>query len=148
MVVPLVTTTGLAADRGAAGDGQVIRFVTTDPQSTDLDHGEPGPGAGDVQVFSDQIIQGGRSVGYDAGECRLVVLTEQRLVAHCIATFVLPGGELGAQGVFQEDPSVGPTGFRWAVTGGTGRYGGATGEAVGRFVADTDDVRWTVRLRS
>jgi hypothetical protein len=86
------------------------------------------------------------TVGYDAGECRLVVLTEQRLVAHCIATFVLPGG-VAAQGVFQEDPSVGPTWFPWAVTGGTGRYRGAAGEAVGRFAPDTDDVRWTVHLR-
>jgi hypothetical protein len=73
-------------------------------------------------------------------------VTGQRLVAHCENTLVLAHGTLSSQGVFEEDMAEGPTGFTWAITGGTGRYRGASGEAVGVFVSDTDDVNVTITL--
>jgi len=43
-------------------------------------------------------------------------------------------------------PPVGPAGFRCAVTGGTGTYEGASGEAIGTFRPDTDTVDIQVHL--
>jgi len=59
----------------------------------------------------------------------------------------LDGSALTAQGAAEEDPREGPAGFRWTVTGGTGRYRGAGGEVVGTFRPDSDVVDLEVRLR-
>jgi hypothetical protein len=56
------------------------------------------------------------------------------------------GSSLVVQGAGEENPQLGPTGFRWAVTGGTGTYRGASGEAIGTFRPNTDTVDIEVRL--
>jgi hypothetical protein len=132
----------------AAGADETLRLTTVATASTDLDLGEPGPGPGDTQVFLDEVRRDGRVVGGMTGSCTVAVFTEQRLVAACTATLLFDdGSSITTQGAGDEDPQVGPTDFRWAVTGGTGRYRAAEGEFVGTFVPDSDTVQVVVRLR-
>jgi|1186.fasta_scaffold266144_2 hypothetical protein len=134
LVLALAAGTGatmvLAAPAAAA---PTLRFTTVAQQNTDLDLGTPGPGAGDVQVTLDDVQRDGHSVGFSTGQCTIAVFTESRLVGACTTTLVLRDGSLTAQGAFEENPQEGPDGFRWAVTGGTGRYRGASGELTGTF---------------
>ncbi|MFW3172439.1 allene oxide cyclase barrel-like domain-containing protein [Geodermatophilus sp. CPCC 206100] len=132
----------------AAGADEDLRLTTTATASTDLDLGVPGPGPGDTQVFLDEVRRDGRLVGGMTGSCTVALSTEERLVAACTATLLFDdGSSIATQGAGDEDPQVGPTEFRWAVTGGTGRYAGAEGEFVGTFVPGTDTVEVVVRLR-
>ncbi|MCZ2860147.1 allene oxide cyclase barrel-like domain-containing protein [Blastococcus sp. VKM Ac-2987] len=138
----------LAVLPSAAAD-QPLRLTTVavPDRNTDLDLGEPGPSAGDTQVFLDDVQRNGRTVGSSAGSCTIVTLSESRLVGACTATVTLPEGSLTVQGAFDEDPAVGPTSFVWAVTGGTGRYTGAAGEVTGTLRPGTDTIDLEVRLR-
>ena len=133
----------------AASADQPLRLtsVAAPDRNTDLDLGEPGPSAGDTQVFLDDLQRDGRTVGTSAGSCTVTTLSETRLVAVCTTTLTLAEGSLTTQGTFDEDPSVGPTGYTWAVTGGTGRYAEAAGEVVGAFRPGTDTVDLEVRLQ-
>ena len=133
----------------AASADEPLRLVTVavPDRNTDLDLGQPGPSAGDTQVFLDDVQRDGRTVGTSAGGCTLTTISDTRLAGACSATLVLPEGSLTTQGAFDEDPATGPAGFTWAVTGGTGSYAGAAGEVVGTFRAGTDTVDLEVRLR-
>ncbi len=137
----------VAVPAAATDDPLRLTTVAVPDRNTDLDLGEPGPSAGDAQVFLDDVQRDGETVGTNAGSCTLTVYTEKRLVGICTTTLRLPEGTTTTQGAFDEDPSVGPAGFVWAVTGGTGDYAGVGGEATGTFRPDTDIVDWEVDLR-
>jgi hypothetical protein len=124
-----------------------LRTVLSESANTDLDLGEPGLSAGDTQVFLDDVQRGSRTVGTSAGSCTLTAVSESRLAVACTATLTLPEGQITLQGAGDEDPAVGPTGFVWAVTGGTGRFADAGGEATGNFRPGTDIVDLMIRLR-
>ena len=132
----------------AASADQTLRLTTVavPDRNTDLDLGEPGLSAGDTQVFLDDVQRGGRTVGTSAGSCTVTAVSESRLAVVCTATLTLPEGTLTLQGVGDEDPTVGPTGFEWAVTGGTGRFADAGGELTGTFRPGTDVVDVEIRL--
>lgn len=140
---------GTALAVAPASADETLRLVTVavPDRNTDLDLGEPGPSTGDTQVFLDDVQRDGETVGTTAGSCTVTALSETRLAVACTATLTLPEGSLTIQGAGDEDPAVGPTGFTWAVTGGTGRYAGAGGEVTGTFRPDTDTVDLEVRLR-
>ena len=130
----------------AAAHDHPLRLTLVPARNTDLDLGDPGPSAGDSQVFLDDLQRDGETVGNNAGSCTVTTFTETRLVAACTATLMLPEGTITTQGVFDEDPSAGPAGYVWAVTGGTGRYAGAGGEVTGTFRPGTDIVDLEVDL--
>ncbi|MGY1602428.1 dirigent protein [Geodermatophilus sp. SYSU D00815] len=136
-----------------AGADQTLRLTTIASGNTDLDlaPGEPGPG--DTQVLHDEVRErdGGR-VGTSEGSCTVTGFSETSLSAYCSVTVLFDdGSSLTLQGGFDEDPAVGPTEFRWAVTGGTGRHRGASGEATGTFreeqVDGFDAVDLEIRFR-
>jgi len=131
----------------AAARDHSLRLTTVAVHNTDLDLGDPGPSAGDTQVFLDDVQRNGKTVGSSAGSCTVTLFTDTRLVGACTATLTLPAGSITAQGAFDEDPRVGPGGFTWAVTGGTGRYAGAGGEVNGTFRPGTDIVDVEIDLR-
>ena len=124
-----------------------LTTVAVPDRNTDLDLGAPGPSTGDAQVFADDLQRDGETIGTSTGSCTIAALSESRLVVTCTATLTLPRGQITAQGVADEDPGTGPTGFVWAVTGGTGRYTDAGGEVVGTFRPDSDVIDLEVRLR-
>ncbi|WP_138732051.1 allene oxide cyclase barrel-like domain-containing protein [Modestobacter excelsi] len=137
----------LVAVPAAAHDNPLrLTTVAVPDRNTDLDLGAPGPSAGDGQVFLDDVQRDGETVGTSAGSCMLAVFTETRLVGACTATLTLPEGTITTQGASDENPSVGPTRFVWAVTGGTGRYAGAGGEVTGTFRPGTDIVDLEIDL--
>jgi hypothetical protein len=130
---------------------QTVRFTTVKvvANSTEFDGGPEGFSAGDGEIFVDDVQRRSRSIGSQAGICTLALVSEARLIGLCSTTVMLSDGSLTTQGAFEEDPAEGPAGeIRWAVTGGTGRYAGATGEAVGTVRPDTDAevIDWSVQL--
>ena len=131
---------------------QTLRLTTIASGNTDLDLVPGEPGAGDTQVFHDEVRRDGRRVGTSEGACTITSASATSLAAYCAATVLFDdGSSLTLQGGFEEDPSVGPSEFRWAVTGGTGRYRAAGGEATGTFRAEQvdgfDAVDLEIRLR-
>lgn len=87
-----------------------------------IDVGEQGAGLGDYVVFHDQLRSGGKQVGDEGGSCTIVDAAEA--VTHCTGTVRLRGGQITFQGLASPDPTK-----QLAITGGTGRYQGAGGEA-------------------
>lgn len=143
----VTVTAAVAVPSSASGEGTVIRYLSTDPHNTDLDLGEPGLSPGDRQVFKNAAVRDGKQIGYEVGEAVMVEVTDKGLKAAISSTLVLANGTITLNGVFiEEDFSQGPVSFTAAVTGGTGRYHGATGQAVGEFIPGTDDVKTTIRL--
>jgi allene oxide cyclase-like protein len=139
--------TALAVVPSASADQALLLTTIAVPdRNTDLDLGESGLSPGDTQVFLDDVQRNGRTVGTNAGSCTITTVSESRLAVACTATLTLPEGQLTFQGASDEDPAVGPTGFVWAVTGGTGRFADAGGEATGTFRPGTDVVDLEVRL--
>ena len=69
------------------------------------------------------------------------------LTFHCVATHSLRRGQITLQGLVevQGEDDVGP--HTVAITGGTGRYRGAGGEATVRDRSDTVSI-WKLRLDS
>jgi hypothetical protein len=149
VLLALGVIVGLVAVPAAADDpsGTTIRYLSTHPRNTDLDLGASGFSAGDQQVFVNDAVHAGKRIGQEVGVCQIALASSTRLIATCQSSLVLRGGTLTTQGVFQEDPRKGPTGLTAAVTGGTGRYAGATGQSVGTFVPGTDDVNVVITLR-
>lgn len=136
----LVITNGTLAeaDRGNEkrhGDPRVIHLVeriADDP--TFDDGGAPGPGVGDRLIFSADLFDAeDRKVGRDGADCVVVRIDrsqpaplEQQIV-ECMVTVELPDGQITFQGLAQGTEN------HFAVTGGTGKYRRARGEA---FVDD------------
>jgi hypothetical protein len=150
----LLGSTGatLPARPSSAGDHPLrLATIAVADRDTGIDVGASGLSAGDTETFLDDVQRNGQTVGAEAGSCTIITVSDSRLVAACTATLMLPEGQLTLQGVNDEDPRIGPTGFVWAVTGGTGRYATARGELVGTFRpaagGDADVVDLEVRLR-
>ena len=86
------------------------------------------PSKGDQIMFRDELLRNGQVIGHDGGTC---VVTEfaaaeaDPIKLACQVTFELPDGQIATQGIATNNP-VKPL----AVTGGTGRYVGASGDTV------------------
>jgi hypothetical protein len=134
--ISLVST---AAGGGGRHDPKtlVIDLTTRTAQEADLDLGATGPSIGDRFVFSDDVFRGGQKVGITGGECTAVrsnpnpVPSGQEptsVTVNCVATIQLPEGQVALQGLVTFSEAAGPS-FTIAVTGGTGAYRTAHGQA-------------------
>jgi hypothetical protein len=110
----------------------------------DLDHSTTADKAapdsiGDEDVFAADFYVGDKKVGFDGGVCKLV-----RLPAfyHCVATNSFAEGDLTVQ--FLADFTQSAPG-QFAITGGTRKYRGATGEVT--YVDHPDPQRDDVTFR-
>jgi hypothetical protein len=92
---------------------------------------------GDELILNDQLTvthkvgSGYPIIGHDAGVCTLTRLPEkfaEQIFANCVVTTVLKGGSLTLQGLVRFKAQQAQPGTL-AVTGGTGRYSGASGTA-------------------
>jgi hypothetical protein len=108
-------------------------------KSLDVDREGPNPTVGDEDVFSNDLYVGNRKVGTDGGVCTLVRTPS---LYHCVSTNALPDGDLTVQ--LLPDYSQSAPGH-FAITGGTGRYRGASGEVT--FVDNPDPQRDDVTFR-
>lgn len=114
--------------------------------NTDLDLGQKGFSAGDMQVFTSRVYENGRQVATNAGTSQIVGKTASSITVSLISTATFSDGSITTQGSFTEDLSVGPPPITLAVTGGTGAYRTARGELRIEFIKKTDNTRGTLTL--
>jgi hypothetical protein len=118
----------------------LIDFSTNGVRSVD-DIRQSDPSKGDVSVFQDKLLRSGKAVGRQAGTCTITALdtdpaAEAPLQLSCTVTFEVPGGTIASQGL-----ATNAAVKHLAITGGTGRYVGAQGEAtLTEFGDDTGTV--------
>lgn len=135
----LLLTSANADDRERDDQGsETIRLSLRNVDSAELDLGEEGFSLGDRFVFTDEAFRGGRLVGSAHGECTIVQIDGEDVSVQCLATWVLKKGQLTSQGVVTFSESDEAPEFTIAVTGGTGRYKDAGGEARVREISDTE----------
>src|SRR3954470_10688036 len=130
---------GDRSGRGHDGHGKTIRLYAPTVQFALLDLGDRGFGLGDESVFSDDLLTapGGKSVGFDGGVCTVIRVqdpTTQTGTLQCVVTFSLPGGQITTQSL-ADTANGGLSGTQLsAITGGTGRYRHAHGQAAIEFL--------------
>jgi hypothetical protein len=127
----------------AHGKGKrTLRLVATEIQSEFLDLGAPGPSLGDEFVFSETLSRRGRDVGESGGVCTAteVVPPYDVITFHCVATLSLRRGQITLQGLVEVQGEEDPGPFTVAITGGTGAFRGAGGEARIRDVNETTTI--------
>ncbi len=123
---------GSDADRGAdAEQWRTLELTGTSAGEDFVDVGPPGPSLGDAQVFSEDLHRRGATVGQYHVLCTITRADTQTraFTAQCTGTASLPGGQIATQGLvtsaqLEREP------FDQAITGGTGAYRRARGEAV------------------
>jgi hypothetical protein len=106
---------------GSSGDKDKRRTFTLEALTTEQNF--EGTALGDQIVFTSQLLKGDTEVGHQAGVC--IVTSVARAEAQCVATYVLPGGQITGQALIRlGDPAP----YAGAITGGSGKYEGAEGE--------------------
>jgi hypothetical protein len=119
----LAALTAALALAGTAMAGTNDSYVVHFSPLNIVDTGKKGLTAGDLIVSHDVLYRHGKAVGHGALTC---TITDPRVPeAACSVTWQLPGGTLSGQ--FLNSP---PPRKTVAITGGTGRYLGARGQAV------------------
>lgn len=148
--VSLASATGEATD-----DRKKVRIIDLTAktvQEADLDLGAEGFSLGDRFVFSDDVFRDDGPVGMLGGECTAVRILPQPLppeqepesvTVNCVVTLELPRGQVTVQGLITFSQETEGQPFTLAVTGGTGAYRTARGEAQ---VTETSDVDSSIRL--
>lgn len=121
VAVPLLT--GPAA---ANAGGQFTVFAVHNSE-TSVDVGKHGFSAGDNDVNSAQLVQGGHSVGWETGSCLTTFVGASRADQICHFVLALAGGQIVADGAVRGG-SQGPGTFTLAIVGGTGSYRTARGQ--------------------
>jgi hypothetical protein len=136
--------TGVAA---AHGDGtKVLRLTATELQSEYVDVGDEGTSLGDQLVFSEALFRDRREVGMSGIVCTVVnaVPPYDVVTFHCVGTLSLRRGQITLQGLIEAQGEDDPGPFTAAITGGTGKYRGAGGEAT---IVDVSATRTVYRLK-
>jgi hypothetical protein len=139
-----------SAVASAHGKGkQTLRLTATENQSEYMDNGTSGPSLGDQLVISETLHKNGREVGTSGIVCTVTEVTPPYdvITFHCAATLSLRRGQITIQGLLEIQGENDPGPFTVAITGGTGAYRGASGEAVIRDVSETESA-YTLRFDS
>jgi len=125
----------VSAPGTATADGNVIRIVELVEAQNVIRPPTGGP-VGTRYVFSSAIYDtAGNRIGRDGADC---VQTNPDGTFHCVISVVLSGGELTFQGIATGTDAV------FAITGGTGRFRNARGDA---HAVDTEPGRAEVAIR-
>ena len=123
-----LTVGAIAPAWGAARDKDRQTFTL---EALATEQAFEGTALGDQIVFTGQLLKGDTEVGHQAGVC--TVTSVARAEAQCVATYVLPGGQITGQALIHLGD---PTPYLGAITGGSGRYKGAEGEVRVQPVSD------------
>jgi allene oxide cyclase-like protein len=127
-------------------DGQrVIRLMVRTTGIALVENGQAGLNPGDRFVSSGDLLREGEKIG-DAGlDCTVIRVHAPASLYSCVSGAALPGGQIAFQSLSAVDPAnVSATA---AVTGGTGRYRTAHGEATLSVPAAGGLGEVTIRLR-
>ena len=100
-------------------------------------------------MFSEVLRERGREAGTGGGVCTATeVIPPYTIVTfHCVATLALRRGQIALQGLVERQGPGDSSPYSVAITGGTGAYRGAGGEAVIRHRSATVTV-YKLRLDS
>jgi hypothetical protein len=130
----LVFDTGVAAAHGDRGKSKSLRIVAVDAVEEYIDVGVPGLSLGDQFVFSETLRIDRRDVGRSGGVCTITrgVPPYDVVDAQCVVTLRLRRGQITLQGLNEVQGEDDPGPFQLAITGGTGKFRGASGEATFR----------------
>jgi hypothetical protein len=124
-----------SASHGAASTAsdQTIRVTAVFTEfDANIDVGAPGFSLGDEVVFSGNLVRNGEQVGRIGVVCTFVsTANADRVEAQCPTTSILPGGQITTQGTIVNRS----LNFTLPITGGSGRYEGASGQVVSRDVS-------------
>ncbi len=126
----------------ASQTAATLRFIDrVDPGSNvDVDLGATGPSVGDQQVFVDRLMRSGKQIGTSTGVATITRFSQTALRVQVVSTVKLRGGSLTLQFAFAEKFADGPAQVsKTAVTGGTGKFAGASGQCVATLMAGGDD---------
>lgn len=114
----------VTAQEATPSAGTTLKLVEHAVHLTDIDHGDPGPSIGDVQVWGPNPLYD-ESDSVDTGATTQGICTALDMESDCIVTETIvfaDGSTLQIQGVeFASAPS------RRTIVGGSGDYLGATG---------------------
>ena len=130
---------------------RVLKVTLTNAHETDLDLGATGPSVGDrFSVFGD-VVRNGIRVGAGGYECVTLLYRPgpdpagppAALTDQCSGTLALREGQITVQGPVDR---TGPVPITVAVTGGTGAYRTAHGEAQSSGPNQAGDGPLTLRL--
>ena len=114
LVTPAVGAIGPAW--GSASDKDKQRTFTLDALTTELAF--EGTALGNQIVFTTQLLKGDTEVGHQGGVCTVTSVAHAE--AQCVATHVLPGGQITGQAlIVLGDPAP----YAVAITGGSGKQG-------------------------
>jgi hypothetical protein len=128
----LVFGTGVAAAHGDRD--KTLRLGAELLQEEFVDNGVAGPSLGDEIVFSEALFKGRRDVGTSGGVCTITQGEPpyEIVTLQCVVTLSLRAGQITLQGLNEVQGEDDPGPFRLAITGGTGKYRGAGGQATFR----------------
>jgi hypothetical protein len=133
----VLLVSSLALTSATASDRDSFRVTAVSQSLVELDLGATGESVGDQIVFSDDVYyKGKRLVGSLDGSCTTTRVTTTAFHQHCLVTMTLKRGQITAQGTILFDEDFDDE-FTLAITGGTGKYDEAAGEAHVEFVSDT-----------
>lgn len=109
---------------------QTIHLTARQTQATLLVLAAPGHGpAGNQLLTTDDVYRHARKIGHDATICQVMAdLGRAGARFQCVATVSLPEGQLTVQGLATLT-ETGSQPFTLAITGGTGAYRTAHGQA-------------------
>lgn len=139
-----------SAIASANGGKKTLKIKATEKQIEFLDLGTPGPSLGDELVLSERLFIRGRDVGESGVVCVVTqaVPPYEVLTFHCVATLsLLKKGQITLQGLIEIQGENDPGPFLMAITGGTGKFRGAGGEATVREVSAGPPPRSVYKLR-
>jgi hypothetical protein len=124
--------TGVAAAHGDRD--KTLRLGTELLEEEFIDVGVPGTSLGDEIVFSEILFKGRRDVGTSGGVCTITQGEPPYdvVMLQCVVTLSLRRGQIKLQGLNEVQGEDDPGPFKLAITGGTGKFRGAGGEATFR----------------
>ena len=120
----VVSATSASAGTPAGGTFTVIAHHHSE---SNIDLGRRGFSPGDVDLFTDVLGRGGETVGWLTGSCRVVRVGRSNADQLCEFDIALGPDQLTTTGQVRATHG-GPRTFTLPITGGTGRYRGASGE--------------------
>ncbi len=136
---------------GGSSSASTIRIYHHDTSQASIDLGTAGESAGDQFLFAGDAFnrKGGTQLGRAAGTCTTLSTGAAGEVL-CVVDFSLRNGQVATEGLFVAADLFGGKALTFPITGGTGRYRHARGEAtvqIPQDVPELADANFTLRLR-
>jgi hypothetical protein len=132
----LATTLSFASFASAhTDDVKVLHLIGDEVEFNEVDHApaSEAPVLGDGFVLSENLLRDGRQVGVSGVVCTFVRLANPPSALECVITARIGSDQLTLQGLaFDQPRNV------FAITGGTGRWRNAGGQAVVRDLPTGD----------